>query len=212
MTVQRRMALYTFEALKSLVSGKTRPPESKCSFEVKTGTLCRKPCDGPTCAKHTQPKPCGHMFGDGTACAASTKIGDYCAKHIRRDRCQAIKKNGDACGVACNGQWCPRHSPDRRESQYDGVIPGWWPSGAEYIPRFITDAIMDCANAYKTAFANMRAGNISSFSMRYRTKKMRVQSFYVEKSCFGACNSFLKKMLGDVRVAPIRKGRQSGHH
>ncbi len=203
--------IYNFELLKAQVSAKINIHNDTCFHVLSTGSLCNRPCDGNLCARHAPQMRCGHIGDDHQQCDKHT-ARPYCNKHRKRNKCPAIKLDGTVCNQACEGTHCPRHAPGRRESQYDDVLPEWW-QGKPYVPRFVTGAIMDCAKAYSSAFANRRNGNITHFDMKPRTKKMRIQSLYVERTCFSKRdNSFLRKFFGDIRTAPYKTGNTIVEH
>ncbi len=202
--------IYNFELLKAQVSGKIDIHNNTCFHVLSTGNLCNKPCDGNLCSQHAPRVRCGHIE-DGRQCDKNT-TNPYCNKHRKRNTCPSVKADGALCNLACEGTHCPRHAPGRRGSQYDNVLPEWW-QGKPYVPRFVTGAIMDCAKAYNTAFANRRNGNITHFDMKPRTKKMRVQSLYVEKTCFSKKdNLFLHRFFGDIKTAPYKSGNTIVEH
>ena len=203
--------IYNFELLKAQVSGKINIHNDTCFHVLSTGSLCNNPCDGTLCTQHAPKIRCRHIKDDDQQCDKYT-TKPYCNKHRKRNMCPAIKLNGTVCNQACESTHCPRHAPGRRTAQFDDVLPEWW-QGKPYVPRFITGSIMDCAKAYKSAFANLQNGNITHFNMQFRTKKTRVQSLYVEKTCFSKKdNAFLPKFFGNIKTAPYKAGNTIVEH
>ncbi len=199
--------IYNFELLKAQVSAKINIHNDTCFHVLSTGSLCNNPCDGTLCTRHAPQIRCGHIKDDHQQCDKYT-TNPYCNKHRKRNMCPALKRDNTVCNQPCENTHCPRHASGRRASQFDDVLPEWW-QGKPYVPRFITGAIMDCAKAYNSTFANLNNGNITHFDMKYRTKKMRVQSLYLEKTCFyKRDNSFLSRFFGDIRTASYKSGNR----
>ena len=74
--------------------------------------------------------------------------------------------------------------------------------------RIITGAIQDCCKAYKSAFANIKAQNISQFKIQNKTKKNPNQTLVVEKDCIGQNNQIFSTFLkhtGPIRVEDLKE-------
>ena len=183
--VCEKYEVYDLAQVKSRVNGSVDGGTNVCKEEK-----CEAVCINEYCNKHTpKPNTCGENECN-TKCA-----GEYCSKHIKRNLCQATMKNGLACLKPCIQELCPWHKP-KTKGQYESVIPEWYDS-VKYpiVPRFITGAIQDCTKAYASAFALLAAGHIKNFDMHYKTKKDKVQSMYVEKTCFTNENIFLPRLF-----------------
>lgn len=202
-----------FTTLKSIVSGKVATPEiTQCTHVDNSNRRCKGKCELPNtlCSRHI-PKPyqCAHEEDeDGKLCLIASET-PFCVKHTKRNKCQAVLKTGRGgiCGKPCYTHFCSHHT-EKRDSQYDSVLPEWWSSDDLYVPRLITGAIQDASKAVTSARANLIAGNISSFSLKNRTKKDRFQSLYLEKSCFGKGNTFLPSFLGTTKAESYKVGNR----
>lgn len=66
--------------------------------------------------------------------------------------------------------------------------------------RLMVEAIMDVSKAYKTAFSNMKAGNINHFRLRHKRKSKNRQGFVVSADIFSKTkNSFAVTALGEIK-------------
>jgi len=85
----------------------------------------------------------------------------------------------------------------RNEETREYDLPDW-ASDMKVCPRIITGAIKDCCSAYKSAFANLKNGNIQHFEMSVKNKKCPYQCLNIESTCFGQNNQFLPKYFKDI--------------
>lgn len=212
--------IYSFTAVKSLLTKKTSKGNDKCTFislpktnkkidknkEKKEEVVypCNALCTGLFCDKHvSKPNTCRHVLDTDNLCKEKC-VEQYCYKHLKRKQCIASLKGkpNEICGQPCIDEYCSRHDSNRRVSQYDDVMPDWY-TDKDYIPRFITGAIYDCTKAYASAFSLLRNGHTDKFKMKYKTKKDRTQTLYIEKTCFGESNRFLPQFF---KTTPLQFG------